>query len=873
MATANAILQQRPEDEEALRLLAEAADLAYRASQQDGNSLLLQCLQRGTDRPDAPPAPICYLLCGEAALKQQRPVLARSCARLAADRFPWSRWPFLLEARAEILANNAEGAIEVLDRLIVSHPECDEAVRLAFEVRTANEMPVRALLPMAVRVMPDSKDVLAALLRCAIEDDSPGLLALARRAIAMPDASAKLLALAATAVASKGEAINALTVFARARAAMPPTLDARTGADLLSAGLACLTASAAVTEDAMLLELARMAVADLHWNGPEAARAFATAAAALWRTKRPRTASMLLGEALALGDAIEIRDGATHALAGELSLALGRTEAARTHFTAALSFDDGVHAAESLARLEFLHGDTARAIAALAMAPIVEDPALAILLGHSGANVLVQKQLARDPSDLLVATAYALTVTGKPRPFGEELGRAPADLQREVLTLCCQLAEPRLAGQAVQSAATLRQRLISSPTLAMLHARALAAAGDVTAAAAIHATLFENGSRSLPLYGEVVRARALPGYVVPRPILVELREAAAKQAATLTPEILAMVALDVAADIERQGQPDVALRILAETWRTMPVQSNATPRDAERLVEQGLVLPAFELLAKLRAIGAEGDQEEAARALFRLATSRSSDLPQPTRDAMRAAALADLTQQRHEAEAFAYLLAEESRLEHLPMTELEAMVSAAVRACCRAKGDWSIALRALGLVEKAAGATKALALCDTLLSEHPTMPQLWLERARLMTAAREAQVGIAGARSFLGYIVDPAFAIEFVALAATHRRLSLEDVSMFERLPPEVRATPRGQFAAGLIALRRGAAATAEQLLAAAGDQGELSLFARALANLMLPGQPAKIRAKQHLTTLLERYPSSSLARNVGSFVRQLSPN
>ncbi|MEQ1633143.1 MAG: hypothetical protein ABL997_12270, partial [Planctomycetota bacterium] len=98
MATANAILQQSPEDEDALHLLAEAADLAYRASQQDGNSLLLQCLQRNTDRPDAPPAPVCYLLCGDAALKQQRPRLALSCARLAADRFPWSEWPFLLEA-------------------------------------------------------------------------------------------------------------------------------------------------------------------------------------------------------------------------------------------------------------------------------------------------------------------------------------------------------------------------------------------------------------------------------------------------------------------------------------------------------------------------------------------------------------------------------------------------------------------------------------------------------------------------------------------------------------------------------------------------------------------------------------------------------
>ncbi|MEQ1633901.1 MAG: hypothetical protein ABL997_16080, partial [Planctomycetota bacterium] len=816
---------------------------------------------------------VCYLLCGEAALKQQRPRLALSCARLAADRFPWSEWPFLLEAKAAVLAGDPDGAAEVLDRLIAAHPDCDEAVKLAFEVRYGNDMPVRPLLHRVVRVMPDSKYVLTALLQCAIEDDSPGLLPLARRAIALPDSPPDLLALAATAVALKGDAESAWSVLYRARTTASAVPDAKTSASLMRAGLACLTSSAAMATDEALLELARSAVTGLHWTGPDAARSFVNAAAELARSDRPRTANLLLCEAMALGDAIEVRDGTTHALAGDIALSLHRGDAARHHYTAAISFDDGTRRAEGLARLLLLHGDSARAVAALSMAPVVDDAALAMLLGHSGAAVLAGKQLARDPSDLLIATAAALAGATKPPAFATELISAPADLQREILLLCTTLAHDNLAPAAASSAASLRERFPTSTAVNLLHARALLAAGDGQKAAAIHATLFEDGCRALPLYGEVVRARGSSKYEPPSPILAELRDAAGKQSASLTPEILAMVASEVAAEVARQGQPDVALKILAETWRTMPDQSGATPADADRLLQQGLVLPAFELLAKLRAVGDEREQRTASRALFRLATSHHRDLPQPTRDAMRAAAVADLRAGAHEAEAFAYLLKDDSGLAQRPAADLLAMVRSAIGACCRDAGDWHIARGALDLVESTSGSKKALALCDSLLELHPSMPPLWLERARLMTVVREAEAGIAGCRSFLAYVVDPVMSLEFVALAATHRRLLQADITAFEKLPPETRNTPQGKFAAGLIALRRGAAATAEELLAAAGDHGELSLFTRALANLMLPGKPARERAAQLLSTLQERYPSSSLARNVGSFVRQLSPN
>lgn len=873
MATATAWLQQKPEDESALRLLAKASDLAYRASQQDGASLLAQCLQRNTDRPDSPPSPVCYLLCGEAALEQQRPYIARTCARLAADRYPWSTWPFLLEARAEVLQGDLDAATVVLDRLLTAHPDCGEAVELAFETRTRAGLPVRDLLAAAVRALPDSPLVLSAMLRAAIEDDSPGSLPLARRAVSLPDAKKDLLALAAHAIARSGDPLHAFTVLQRAHAE-PSRPTPRTAKDVLAATVACLEAAAPGTPDRDLLPAAKAALSGLTWTGPEAGRAFVEAARKLARADRHETAAWMLAQATALGDAIEVRDGSVHALAGELALELGRPESARSHWTAAVAFEDGREVAERLARLAFLAGEPGRAAAALAMAASPEDPALAMLLGNADAAPIARARITTEPGDLVAELVRTLAATQPERgAFGLELHAAARSVLQDVLQAATRCEEPGLAESALPTTTSLLAQVPDSSAIQLLHARVLLASGAAKEAAELHARCFEAGCRSSVLYAEVVRAMANEAYVAPTAVLAELRDQAAKNPQSLPPSALAAVAFAAADDAERQGLNDIAMKVRSETWRAFPGPSRATVANGLQLLQADLVADAFELLGKLAASGEEATRPLARRELYRLAAARYADLPGPTRTLLTQSAKKDLDSGTEVGAALAFLLADPAALQNRPAAELENVLRAGVTAVCHGEGDWHTAARALLAFEGAVGPRRALQFVESILAQYPTMPRLWLERARLACGVREPDEALADLRRFTALVVDPPFLVEATVLAATHRRVTADDITAFENLPPEARSTQRARFAAGLLALRRGDGQKAEEAFAAADDQGAFGLFARALANLMTADKDGRERSKQLFATLAERYPKSSFARNAGSFVRQLGPN
>ncbi len=872
MATATSILQARPTDEEALRVLAEAADLAYKASQQDGNSLLMQCLQRNTDRPDSPPHPVCYLLCGESALRQQHPWIALTCARLAADRFPWSEWPFLLEARAQRMLGKREEAVEDLAQLLDRKPESVEALRLAFDICVEDGLPLGNLLWRAAPKLTGADAALTELLRAALDAGSPEALSFARRAATAQSANADLLALAAAALAQHGATAEANQVLQRAHAA-PRSQDPKVSQTLLSATLACLCADADTKSDDELSKSVHRELSRAAWRGPETARKLLAAARQLVAAGKPAAASRVLAAALHVDDAIEARDGAAHALAGDLALVLGRPQAAREHYTAAVSFEDGTECAQRLARLELLANANERAVGALAASARPDDPSLLLLLGSADAARVAKDRIAKDTEDLLASIPFLLTDTKRTDSVSLELRGGPSAAIRDTLIACTLLEDPALAATAVERTASATAQMPKSLLVALLHARALHATGDGAGAAAVHARLYDEGRRSPLLWLEVARCSSKGSYDPPRAILAELRALVAKQPATLRPEVVAMLTLQAAAEAERLGQPDVALGIRADAWRIYPAESGARVADAESLRSAGRETAAVELLAALRMVGDEPSRTAAASALYRHALGTAGSMQPAARALLRAQAAEDLAKGRCVGPAFLFLASDTGSMAAEKLATALTWSDAAMAAACAGTADWECAETAIRIVRERNGVAGALAFVERSLARWAFAVPLWLRRSELRIELAEVDDGIADARAILGFTSDPRRSIEFIALAAAHRRSASSDLALVAGAPIEMLASPGGKHAAGLLALREGRPEEAEQLLASAGFDSAVALYARALANTMRKDPAARETARKLFEQLRQRYPSSSLARNVGSFAVQLAPN
>lgn len=872
MATAAAILQERPTDEPALHLLAEAADLAYKGSRQDGASLLIHCLQRNTDRPDSPPHTICYVLCAEAALKQQHAWIAKACARLAADHYPWSSWPTLLLARAEAMLGNTAGAIESLERLLARDGDDAEAIRLCFQLKNQEGLTVRSLLAKAVAVSPGSAQTITALLRTAVEDHGPAMLPLARKALVTDGAGAELLALAANAFAIANDPVAARNALQRARAAGDHAAP-RNSRDLLGAELACLVAEGRDSDDDQLALSAERLVTASPCSGPDAAHQYAAAARTLAASRRHKAASRLLSAALAAGDAIEVRDGRTHSLAGDLALALARTQEARACYTAAISFEDGAEAAERLARLELLDSAPHRAVACLATVAAPADAALLCLLGSGDAAKVARERVAKSPDDLLAIVPFLLLAGSNDDPFATELRAATPAAQREALLACSLLGDPMLAPSAVEHAAAAASQAPRCFLVALLHARAMLATGDVDGAASLHARLYDEGRRSTLLWTEVARSALQGGYRPPRSILSELETTARKAPTSLGAETLAMLALQAASEADRLGQPDVALGIRADVWRLYPTASRASAVDAETLRAAGRSVAAVELLYALTTATDGPNRDALASSLYDTALPVTDALAPASKATLRLLAESDLVAGRAQGPAFRFLCADAQAMQNMPNETAMRLARIALLAACVGKAPWDVASQALELMRDRAGAAGAAAVVDEALSLHPAAPRLWTARASLRFQVAEQDTGIDAARALAICIDDAEFQIEVITLAAKLRKSTPADQAAFDALPKAAQDGQSGRLAQALLALRNGQPERAEAAFAACATKSDWSLYARALANLMRRDPKARDQARASFEELRTTYPSSSLARNVGSFSLQLGPN
>ena len=474
MATIRSARKLSPKDEAILALRVRAARQLYANSDQDGAGLLAQCQQRTTLVPEVPD-PVCYLLCGEAALAAGVPEVALACGRAAVDAMPWSQSGRLLEARAELLAARPQAAALVMQKLVDVKSPDREALAVALEAHRAAEWPATDLLWIALRSTPPSFELSTDLLRLLQQDDPRAPLPLAHALLRRSDLPVPLTALLAATFARAGDRQIAQRLLDRLRPGDPelqPVLD-EVRQDLATAvGDLLRLAAAAGADDSTLSEQAAHWTVDYELDTAAAAPAMLALGDDL-ATTHPGTAYTLITSALAAA-APEHRCGAKYAQAGNLALRLGRLALAETHWTAALAFPDGRAAAEPLARLCFATNRAERALQVYGLATDVTDPALALRCGNLKAvERLTADSLERDAGDLL--THVTITVVGLPS-LTSDLSTETAAEREALLELASILRSEELATYGlVRAQALLAEKPGASAKLLAARANAMAA--------------------------------------------------------------------------------------------------------------------------------------------------------------------------------------------------------------------------------------------------------------------------------------------------------------------------------------------------------------------------------------------------------------
>jgi hypothetical protein len=873
LATLQKAAAQFPHDPGVFDALLAGARAHYRDGALSGAGLLAQCLKRQQRQPETSD-PLGYLLCAEAALAvtPQPPWwIALGSARAAVDAFPSTRQARWLEIEANLRANRPADAARLARRALDSLPPDDKTVQWALTAAVAAGEATRDLLAVALCHATPSPLLQGQLLGLALATAPNSAAVFATPAARAADAPPSLRLQACHAMVQGDEPAAVEPLLRNLLAAEAPWTEAERGT--LVTILAAFAAAVAGdrSDPQFAIELQR----DLARCGaPTAAAAPALLATAQrLAATAPSTAAVLLDRALAPPDAVT-RTGVAYRLLGDLLARQQRWIACEEAWTAALGFADGHDAAADLARLCLLQGriDRARTVAQLIETP--QDPALAARLDHPDvAMVLLGDALLRDRADLLAHCLLALNG----QPSLSDWAAATGAATQEPLAILSGLHSPHLAGLVLPRCEAAAARPGATRSDRLLLARARAFAGDGAGASRLHAELTRGQQPDALLYRELAVCASQPGYVPPPELLAQLQTAAtAAGAAGIAGSATTLVfALErMAAAFAANGRPDVAREIRASLWRQLPTHRPPTQADLEliasqlppaaaitvllAMLAQPGAMPRDAIVDQLGALGPAAIAADVAVAPPLLATL----LLHQANHGPRGAALHFVL---HQAATVPTLAMPKARREELLQQHLEHAA---------AHGDQlATILQSAELLAEARGVGATATCIEDLLRRFPTALPLWLARARLLVGTFAGTTALAELRAVLRHVQAPELQLEYLTLAAQARRLGAEDYAAVAMLPPALRDSPAGRFLSALVALRLGQPDVAAQLLEQAPPRRDgMHLFAAAEALLQSSRSDGPAQARERLLALVRDYPSSSLARNAGSFAAQLAP-
>lgn len=851
-----------PNDPRLFPLRVAISEQHYETSGQSGANLFNQCIQNRKPVPDLED-PIGFVLCAKVALEQPGGLAARLAmtnARAAIGAFPQANLPRQLELRALLAQERYEEAAKTADLTVRAIVPNAETLRLAIEAKRLARQSLRQLIQIAMPRVQRNLALQVELLRIALGDAPTTAAQFVDPAMLQADAPVETRVLAIRALVQNGQ----LTAARKHLAATPPPATDEPRELLLGAFADWVLARSGEADDATLLAEAT-ALRDLLGlaAGPQLA---------LLQTipqligDHPRTALDLIEAALPAATPDE-RNGAYYAMAGTLAARQGDLVRAEARWLAALGFADGVGVAEPLARMLVLQGREARAKKVYALVAVPKDPALAARMGNFAvAAALVAQQLKRDPADLLVHATLAT--------FGQFSlvdWVAPEDpaLQNRRLELLSGLRDPSLAAITLPRADAMLRADPSKKTHYLLLARATADAGLAPGAAALHNELFKAGLLNPVLLREVAYAGKDPAYVPSKELDTKIMEAVSNGGTAGSQLTLLYGTKRIIHGFEAGGFEAEANATRAAQWLAAPKLLRWTDADFERITTGQPAPQACYVLDQILAGPFARDRDRLLAAFYELAP-KAIEADKASLAPLQLMAAGHLRREGALGAVVHFLL--EHKSQELPIDET-AVLLGHLEMIAQGRDDGRLLRRSVDRLILRLGLAETALRVDGVLEKFPTSIAMWALRTRLRIRLQDDDDVLDGMRTVLSHAQDARAELSFFALAAGERSLTSDDQARLAQLPEELRDSPTGHYVQALFALRSGDAAAALPHFAEAEAQHDgRHLFLWALAELEAGEGPTATRAVELLQQLLDNYPSSSLARYAGSFVRQLSP-
>lgn len=855
-------------DEEALRVYAAAADLAFAASGRDSESLLAQCRSLGVPRPQDVADDVLYLTTAQLALERNEPRIALETARRGSQLFVWARWPRYVMARAAMRLGAYDQAVAAMQTLRDYHPEDLEGLRLLREARRrAGLSNDHLLFDVALSGEPDS-DLARTLLRGALRRNE--IDAALRLSVLAPthfgrDPEVMLLVARTTWLAGRFDAARAvLSSMFEAFYRENPRAAARAAAE-------SLRLEAELGNEGVARFLARLVAVLMKDQGPELLQL----AREMDRLHRYEPAYLLLQPVLADERHAALRNGAVYLLAGRMALHVGRPEEARAHLTAALTFEDGQPAARLLALVLLARGELAAAKDALGTRNEPVDLAEAALLARLGAAeraaAWAAEQLSRRSWDLpaqalLAATAPDDEVAADAR----ELARGARETLLDLLAFS---GAPELAREAVRRARELVEKAPSNRLARWLRARALAAAQRFDEAIAELEKLVDEDPADLAALDELVRLLEVrSSSKLTDPVLgLRASRAVERHPERATPRLIALARRHTVSELQTHGHFAFALTILGRLLAEYPKEAGATPEEVRLLLMAGRHDLAFRLLLALEKIWPAKDFDAyldvfAAHARAILEGTQRKDLRRRVEAKVRAHL------RRHGAHgALVHLVLDRPSILGDSLDE-RALLEEHIGLFRQGKDrNVPLLIATLARLARVDGETAVLRRVEEMLHEDPSLVALWIQRAHLLERAGRADDAARGLRWLFTYTTDPEVVIEHARIRGETGNAGAEDEQRLRRLEETWRDRPQTRFALGLAVLRQARYAEAARILERALDRpdGARYYFA-AMAHLCSRTRGSGTRARALFGELAERFPASRWAELAGDLARQL---
>lgn len=865
-------------DEEVLHLQAAAVEAQRAKSGSGADAQLARCLELGIDVPlDVPD--IQLLPIAEHALKSGHPEIALACARRAAERFNWAKWPRRLIVRAGFAMDDPETARRASEAILAYHPGDVEALLslrqarkllgqpaddLVYDLLLAGRQDATTARVLLEKVLRRNDSTLATALASTIErrygDDPEALLAVAGVAEANGD-----LAAARETLRKAGE--------------LAVGYDQATFLEAFDRYL-LLTAEIVDDEEEVRTTVER-AIA-LHRDDTEG---LAELARELADAGQPRYAYLMIAPVLEDDRHAADRTGAHYLLGGRVALELGLQDAAERHFLAAITFPDAPGASRKLALIQLARGRDREAAESFweDAATDLVSAAIFARVGRIGAAAAwVRERVPAAPAD---AGALALAAVVSPRDTLPEPFRKLAEAHRDaLLDLLVFVDADGFEREAVDRATALVEASAGNPVARILRARARIRSGDLLSGLDELEAVLSEQPLLIPAYEEAVIAlESADGNVLANaPIVQRLVQPQLLQSGMATPRMVAFATRQHAGElVARLREENGAIEELAALWLRAPAGAVTSLDQVDVLAAAGRPDLALQLC---EAIEPHVQPELRRRFLvtyFTLATLQLAQHDDP--------ALAEAAKKRalHALETdgplgvVVHFLYDRDLIENGPLGErrdpvrvrrLTELVEAHLDLVRGGDPRESATLlRTLERYAELRGRRAAIDAATERLRADPSLVGVWIQRSRWLAQEGEPEQAISDIRWLHHYVPTHRSIVEAVELSAREGVIYEEDIDVLREqiLDPSVLESPDGLLTRGLLWLRRADYAQAIDLLGRGASRPDgAHLFYRALAMMPL-GRTDE--ARELLEQCAERYPDSPLTSLSGHFARQLS--